>query len=192
MPNPPTQLLAPLQKTLKEKEAVSGRKWLGVLDAEGNLNHVPQRVDFVVNYTHLFHGVFDYVVNEKRLSHAGVRVLTRVMKLFSSGSLIGVSQTELAKSLGMDRGTVNKAWNELRQLGVFVESTDKVSEHININLAYMGSPKDLFTGEGQQQMLADLKRLQDSGIPAKRVVGRDGYRPERQRKVAKRDAGSVE
>ena len=175
MPESPTALLAPLQASLKEKEVATGRRWLGVLDAEGNLNHEPQRVDFVVNYTHLFHGVFDYVVNEKRLSHAGVRVLVRVMKLFSSGSLIGVSQTELAKSLGMDRGTVNKAWNELRHLGVFVESTDKVSEHININLAYMGSPKDLFTGAGQQQMLSDLQRLQDSGIPAKRVVGKDKH-----------------
>ena len=160
----------PVMEKIQQAQKTSGRSWIGIMNALGEVEAVPRRVDFQVNFTFLFHEVYDYLVNESRISHSAIGVLARVMRLFSSGSLIGISQAELAKSMNMDRSTVNKAWQELRKFGVFVESPDGVSEHINVNLAYYGSPKDLYMKIGQEKVQQDLWKLLEAGVPAKAVV----------------------
>jgi len=136
---------------------------VAVFGREGNVTVVEKRVQFSEEFSFIFSKNLNKVVVHSKLGGTALRVLYRIIELTTQGNVVDTSQSGMAVDLGVSRQAISKAWRDLRKAGVLLLDRSG-NEHMNVNLCYRGSPKDLVRGEGRERLEQGYKALQGLGI----------------------------
>ena len=158
-----TKTVLEIARHLSDKEDRTGRDHVAVFGGDGKVAVVEKKVSFAEEFSFTFSKNLNKVVMHSQLGATAMRVLHRIMELTSQGNIVDTSQSGMAVDLGVSRQAVSKAWRELRTAGVLLLDRSG-NEHMNVNLCYRGSPKDLVKGEGRERMEQGYEALKHLGI----------------------------
>jgi hypothetical protein len=148
---------------LNNRGESTGRDHVAVFGKDGHVAVVEKRVQFSEEFSFTFSKNLNKVVMHSQLGGTALRVLHRIMELTSQGNIVDTSQSGMAIDLGVSRQAISKAWKELRTAGILLLDRSG-NEHMNVNLCYRGSPKDLVKGEGRERLEQGYKALKHLGI----------------------------
>ena len=158
-----TKTVREIATDLTQKGDRTGREHVAVFGKEGKVAVVEKKVAFAEEFSFTFSKNLNKVVQHAQLGGTALRVLHRIMELTAMGNIVDTSQSGMAVDLGVSRQAISKAWKDLRAAGVLLLDGSG-NEHMNVNLCYRGSPKDLVRGEGRQRLEQGYKALQHLGI----------------------------
>ena len=151
--SPSKNVLDPLVEQVREAELQTGVAHVGLTTVYGSVVR-PQKAEFAERFCFTFVKNLGRLRKAHQLSATALLVLMGYVELMEY-HVVEVSQSQLAKDLGLSRQTVNRAVQELLAAGALIELEESGHRVINPNLFYMGQAIDLLvSGMLDQALLA--------------------------------------
>jgi hypothetical protein len=158
-----------LPNQIKKHQSRTGRQAFGLTDEQGRERVVERRVEYRVGFVQIFPEALDELMSKVVLNRFAFRVMVKLLRLMEvgQGGLLGVSQSALAKDLGVKQPQVARAFKELKVAGVLLDHEGHTI--FNMALFYKGSPKDM-TGRYAEALDKSVEALDRAGVPGAHPV----------------------